>query len=187
MTLLLKYSTAAFCSDLNFLNSLWGLGNEEDYVIVPARQLHRLAEEIHSLESIPGLHKRLKILALSWFLFHGMVLYFLLHGKEFRGVVSSADWFGAEFREFAFFWFHGTKFRVVFSSGEGFGTELWEFASIFVPRNGIPSYFLFRGRVWNGIPSFSVPQNNRKSAGNNHLFRLFRLPRNYFFVGNSQP
>ncbi len=33
----------------------------------------------------------------------------------------------------------------------------------------------------------SIPRNNRNSVGNNHLFRLFRLPRNYFFVGNSQP
>jgi hypothetical protein len=57
----------------------------------------------------------------------------------------------------------------------------------FVPRNGIPSCFLFRGRVRNEIPRFSVPRNNRNSVGNNHLFRLFRLPRNYFFVGNSQP
>ncbi len=85
------------------------------------------------------------------------------------------------------FCFHRTEFRVVFSSAEGFGTELWEFSSIFVPRNGIPSCFLFRGRVRNGIPRFSVPRNNRNSVGNNHLFRLFRLPRNYFFVGNSQP
>ncbi len=68
-----------------------------------------------------------------------------------------------------------------------FGTELWEFASIFVLRNGIPSYFLFRRRVRNGIPRFSVPRYNRNSVGNNHLFRLFRLPRNYFFAGNSQP
>ncbi len=51
---------------------------------------------------------------------------------------------------------------------------------IFVPRNGIPSYFLFRGRVRNGIPRFSFPRNNRNSIGNNHLFRLFCLPRNYF-------
>ncbi len=36
-------------------------------------RLHRLAEGIHSLESIPRLHKRLKIQVLSWFLFHGMV------------------------------------------------------------------------------------------------------------------
>ncbi len=55
------------------------------------------------------------------------------------------------------------------------------------PRNGIPSCFLFRGRVRNGIPRFFVPRNSRNSVGNSHLFRLFRLPRNYFFVGNSQP
>jgi hypothetical protein len=36
---------------------------------------------------------------------------------------------------------------VVFSSAEWFGTEFREFASIFVPRNGIPSCFLFRWRV----------------------------------------
>ncbi len=113
------------------------------------------------------------------------------------------------------YFFHGTEFRVVFSSAEGFGREFWEYSSIFVStegnselfslllkcsegnseslllfffnRNGIPSCFLFRGRVQNGIPRFSVPRNNRNSVGNNHLFRLFRLPRNYFFVGNSQP
>ncbi len=85
------------------------------------------------------------------------------------------------------FWFPGTEIQVVFSSVEEFGTELWEFASIFGLRNGIPSYFLLSGRVRNGIPRFSVPRNNRNSVGNNHLFRLFRLPRNYFFVGNSQP
>ncbi len=86
-----------------------------------------------------------------------------------------------------FIWLHGTEFRFVFSSDEGFGREFREFASIFGQRNGIPSCFLFRGRVRNGIPRFSVPRNSRNSVGNNHLFRLFRLPRNYFFVGNSQP
>jgi hypothetical protein len=110
---------------------------------------------------------------------------FLFARKGFCVVFCSAEWFRTEFREFAsIFWFHGTEFRLVFSSEEWFGTELWEFASIFVPRNGIPSHFLFRGRVRNGIPRFSVPRNNRNSVGNNHLFRL---PRNYFFVGNSQP
>ncbi len=79
------------------------------------------------------------------------------------------------------------EFRVVFSSAKGFGTEFREYAFIFVPRNGIPSCILFRGRVRNGIPEFSVPRNSRNSVGNKHLFRLFRLPRNYFFVGNSQP
>ncbi len=136
---------------------------------------------------------------------------------EWRFVLSfsSTEWFGTAFREFVsifcctgrnselcslprnssernsenfrLFWFHGTEFRVVFSSTERFGTELWELASICVSRNGIPCCFLFRGRVRNGIPRFSVPRNNRNSVRNNHLFRLFRLPRNYFFVGNSQP
>jgi hypothetical protein len=57
----------------------------------------------------------------------------------------------------------------------------------FVQRNGIPSSFLFRGRVRKGFPGFSVLRNSRNSIGNNPLFRLFRLSRNYFFVGNSQP
>jgi hypothetical protein len=89
----------------------------------------------------------------------------------FRGMVRNGN-----SESLFLFWFHGTEFRVVFSSAEGFGTELWEFASFFVPRNGIPSCFLFRGRVRNGIPRFSVQRNNRNSVGNNHLFRLFRLP-----------
>ncbi len=41
---------------------------------------------------------------------------------------------------------------VVFSSAECFGTEFREFASIFVPRNGIPSSFLFRWSFLKGIP-----------------------------------
>jgi hypothetical protein len=32
----------------------------------------------------------------------------------------------------------------------------------------------------NGIPRVSFPRNSRNSVVNNHLFRLFRLPRNYF-------
>jgi hypothetical protein len=40
-------------TELEFLNSLWGLGTEEEYrVIVPARQA-TWAGGIHSLESIP--------------------------------------------------------------------------------------------------------------------------------------
>jgi len=46
-----------------------------------------------------------------------------------------------------FFLFHGMEFLVVFSSTEWFGTEFREFASISVPRNGIPSCFLFRRRI----------------------------------------
>jgi hypothetical protein len=103
----------------------------------------------------------------------------------------------------------------VFSSETCFGTEFREFASIFVPRNGIPSWFLFRGLVQNGIPrvsflflfhgtefitffssveyfgtefrEFSVPRNSRNSAGTSQLFCLFSLPRNNFFVGSCQP
>jgi hypothetical protein len=112
---------------------------------------------------------------------------FFLHGTEFRVVFSSAEWFGTEFREFASILFHRTEFRFVFSSAGGFGTEFREYASIFVPQNGILSCFLFRGRVRNGIPEVFVPRNSRNSVGNKHLFRLFSLPRNYFFVGNFQP
>jgi hypothetical protein len=64
------------------------------------------------------------------------------------------------------FLFHGTEFRVVYSSAEGFETEFRVFASILVPRNGIPSCFLFRGRVRNGIPrvfcSAEQPEFRRK-------------------------
>jgi hypothetical protein len=86
-----------------------------------------------------------------------------------------------------YFLLHKKEFRVVFSSAEWFGTELWEFASFFVPRNGIPSCFLFRGRVRNGIPRFSVQRNNRNSVGNDHLFRLFRLRWNYFLSETPHP
>jgi hypothetical protein len=133
LTLLLKYSAVAFCSEL---------------VSLPRNGSERHSERIFK---------------------------FFLNGSERNS------------ENLHLFWFHGTEFRVVFSSQEGFGTDLWEFDSIFVPRNGIPSCFLFRGRVRNGIPRFSVPRNIRNSVGNNHLFRQFRLPRNYFFVGNSQP
>ncbi len=146
------------------------------------------------LKSINDWNIRLPRFVLSWFFFHRMVrngiprvyVYFLLHRQEFR-VVFFRGMVRRNSENLHLFWLHGTEFRVVFSSAEELGTELWQFASIFVPRNGIPSCFLFRGRVRNGIPRFSVPRNNRNSVGNNHLLSLFRLPRNYFFVGNSQP
>jgi hypothetical protein len=80
---------------------------------------------------------------------------------------------------------HGTEFRVVFSSAEWFGTEFREFAFIFGTRNGIPSCFLLRGRVWNGIPRVcfyfcSTEQNSelfpllRKSSERNSERFLFR-------------
>ncbi len=83
------------------------------------------------------------------------LLLFLFHGTEFRVVFSFAEGLGTEFRELALLLFHKTEFRVVFSSAEGFGTEFREFC---------------------------VPRNSRNSVGNNHLFRLFSLPRNYFFL-----
>ncbi len=82
-----------------------------------------------------------------------------------------------------------------------------EFDSFFVSWNRIPSCFLFRGRVQSRIPGvasilfsrmefrvvfnsverfrtlfreFSVPCNSRNSVRKTHLFRLFRLPQNYF-------
>ncbi len=42
--------------------------------------------------------------------------------------------------------------RVLFSSAEWFGTEFQELTFLLVPRNGIPSCFLFCRRVWKGIP-----------------------------------
>jgi hypothetical protein len=58
------------------------------------------------------------------------------------------------------FLIHGMKFWAFWSSAKWFGMEFWE---------------------------FSVPRNSRNSVGTNHLFRLLRLPRNNFFVGNSKP
>ncbi len=78
------------------------------------------------------------------------------------------------------FLFHGTEFRVVLSSAVGLGREFRKFASFVVPRNIIPSCFLFHGRARKGFREFSVPRNFRNSVGNNHLFHLFRLPRDYF-------
>ncbi len=64
-----RVSTGRICdmvqyTELEFLNAV--LGGQEpsrNGIIVPARQATQ-AGEIHSLESIPGLHKRLKIRAL---------------------------------------------------------------------------------------------------------------------------
>ena len=46
-----------------------------------------------------------------------------------------------------------------------------------LPRNGFGTEFR----------DFCVPWNRRNSVGINQFFRLFRLPRNNFFVGNCQP
>jgi hypothetical protein len=93
---------------------------------------------------------------------------------------------------------------------DNFGTEFREFISIFVLRNGNPSFFsllqngseqnyeslllfLFHGTEFRAFffsaerfrmefPEFSVLRNSRNSAGTNQLFHLFRLPQNNFFV-----
>jgi hypothetical protein len=57
------------------------------------------------------------------------------------------------------FLFHGMEIRAFLSFSEWFGTEFWE---------------------------FSVRRNSRNSIGIDHLFRLFRLPRNNYFVRNCQ-
>ncbi len=80
------------------------------------------------------------------------LLLFLFHGTEFQVVFSSVEEFWMNSESLLLFLFHGTEFRVVFSSVEEFGMKFREFASILVLRNGIPSCFLFRGRVRNGIP-----------------------------------
>ncbi len=102
------------------------------------------------------------------------------------------------------------------SFAEWFGMEFLEFASIFVPRNGIPSWLIslpLKGSEGNSeslllflvhwtefrvvfssaegfgteFREFSVLRNSRNSVGSNQLFRQFRIPWNNFFVGNSQP
>jgi hypothetical protein len=92
--------------------------------------------------------------------------WFVLHQTEFRVVFSSAKWFGTDSKGLLLFLFNGTEFRVIFSSAEGFGTKFGWYASIFVPRNGIPSCFIFRGKVQKGIPrgfcSVEQPEFRRK-------------------------
>jgi hypothetical protein len=79
------------------------------------------------------------------------------------------------------FLFHGMEVRVVFSSAEWFGTE---FREVIDPRNGIPSCFLFRGMVRNGISKvcfyfwsternsqlFSLPRKGSKRNSESFLF-----------------
>ncbi len=76
------------------------------------------------------------------------------------------------FREFFLLLYHAMEFRVVFSSAEWFGIEVQEFASIFVPRNEIPSCFLFCRRVpmelWELASIFVSSERNSE---------LFSLPR----------
>ena len=118
------------------------------------------------------------------------LLPFLLHGTEFRAVLSSTERFGREFREFALprndsernseslllFLFHGTEFRVVSSSAEGFGTEFREF--LFRGTVGIPSEIticsvnsVFRGIIF--LSEIPNPKCNRSKGDGFPLNKLF--------------
>ena len=94
------------------------------------------------------------------------LLRFVLSCFLFRGTVRNG------IPRVCFYFCSTERNSELFSLPRGFGTEFREFASIFVRRNGIPRCFLFRGRIRNGIPRFSVQRNSRNSVGNNHLFRL---------------
>ncbi len=117
-------------------------------------ELNRLAESIPWIQLLHSL--KFKNTALSWFLFHGMVqngiprvyLYFLLHEKEFRLVFSSAEWFGAEFREFAF---DSTEWNSELWSLPQKGSEqnYGSFLLFLLLRTEFRGCFLFRGRERN--------------------------------------
>ncbi len=87
---------------------------------------------------------------------HSTLSSYLFRGMVRNGIPRICFYFFSTDRNsesLLLFLFNGTEFRVVFSSAEGFGREILESATILVPRNGIPSCFIFRGRVRNGIPS----------------------------------
>ncbi len=111
------------------------------------------------------------------------------------------------------FLFHGTEFRFVFSSAEN--SSDWTSESFICSTERNSEFLLFCGRVRNGIPRdcfkfcflernselFFLPRKGSKqnsesilfhwtswnAIGNNPLFRIFRFPRNFVVVGNSQP
>ena len=110
------------------------------------------------MESIPRLHKRLKIQALSCGLFRGMVrngiprIYIYFGSTERNSELFFLPEKGSEqnYGSLLLFLFHGTEFRVIFSSAEGFGTEFRVF--LFRGTTGIPPeiticsvYSVFRG------------------------------------------
>jgi hypothetical protein len=83
------------------------------------------------------------------------LLLFLFHGKEFRVVFSSTEWFGAEFQVFAYLYL---------SSTEG------NSGLIFLPRNGSERnseslfLFLFHGtELWAFFSSAEVSDRNSES------------------------
>ena len=113
------------------------------------------------MESIPRLHKRLKIQALSCGLFRGMVrngiprIYIYFGSTERNSELFFLPEKGSEqnYGRLFLFLVHGTEFRVFFSSAEEFGTEFRDF--LFRGTTGIPSeiticsvYSVFRGIIF---------------------------------------
>ncbi len=138
-TLLLKYSAAAFCSQL---------------VSLPRNGSERHSESLFlffvARKGIP-----------SCDLFRGMVwngipricIYF--GSTERNSELCSLPQNGSEqkYESLLLFFFHGTEFRVIPSSAEGFGTEFRDF--LFRGTTGIPSeiticsvYSVFRGSIF---------------------------------------
>jgi hypothetical protein len=96
--------------------------------------------------------------------------------------------FGTEFREFASFSVPRNRILSWFLLLGIVWNEILRVCLYFVPWYRIPSFFLLCGKIRSGIPrKFSVQRNRRNSAETNKFFRLFRLPRNNFLVGNCPP
>jgi hypothetical protein len=116
-------------------------------------------------------------------------VYFYFCCTERNSQLCSLPWNGSErnSENLHLFWFHGTVCRVVLSSVERFGTELCEVCFYFysTERNSELFFLLRKGLEQSSEIFCSAEYPN--SVGNNHLFRLFHLPWNYFFVGNSKP
>ncbi len=98
-----------------------------------------------------------------------------------------------------FYFFPRNVIPSIFSSAERFGMEFWEFSD---SQNGSEQksksflLFLFQATEFRaffssaerfGIPRVFCSAEPRNSTGTDQLFRLFRLPRSNFLIGNCQP
>jgi hypothetical protein len=128
---------------------------------------------------------------LNCFLFRGMVrngiprVSFYFCSTEWNSELCSLPRNGSEWnsKSLLLVLFHGMGFGVVFSSirvRNRIMRVCFYFCS--TERNSKLFSLLSKGSECKG---FSFPRNSRNSVGNNYLVCLFRLPRNYFFVGNS--
>ncbi len=118
----------------------------------------------------------------------------LAHWKEIRPwrpnfgpeVKLSAKWAQMEFREFLLFLFHRTEF-LLFSLQLRIRNVIPRVPSIFVPRNGILSCFLFRGRVRNGILRVFCSAEQPEFHPKYPFVPAISSSVELCFVGNSQP